>query len=201
VLVSQVGPPPAAGQTPPVEVEGTGQSGPLQFEDFVGIYTIDSYTRNETSCDAEGDSIAESVEASHFVALTGTLFGRPFLSAFACVDPDDCRAVAAAVREGGAVRVPFSYAFDQADTEALHGEMIFAGFLREEGTVCNGADVTVNRWVRDGDGVRIESRHTEVGDYAVPEGGRCSAEATRAAAAEAPCASLTVLVGRFSEPL
>lgn len=158
--------------------------------DVDGIYSVDTWTENFTSCDAEGASIKDQREPVFFVKYE-TLLDYAALNVRTCTDLAECQ-------------------MEYADDGTLH-----VGRWGFENTEDGWTDQDVNASVQNGeciawilndrltrhgtDGVRVETRETRVAPFPPDSSGECSDEATLAAGAGMPCTHLEVLTGILLE--
>lgn len=176
---------------------GDGGLGALATE-VEGIYTVDSYTRNEEACAAEGASVLEELEERFLVVTVREALGQQYVSAVSCADVADCRAKAAADEYAAQYMANFT----RAEGEGLAGTQVSTGWSGSEGDLCTAPERLELSLVKVGDeGLRLETRTTVGDDYPADSDGFCTTDGGAAATKGKPCAQLEVLTATFSELL
>jgi len=162
---------------------------------LLGVYSLDTWTENDASCDAEGPSVLESSGSTHFFVKEVSFFGTTFLNAALCPDLADCQQRAA---ESDTIELgDSSYGFDSgSDSAGWTGGGTIAG---GSGDSCSG-EVFDYVLTDEGEGmVRIRVETREVSGFPTDSDGFCDTDAAREAAAEQPCDRLEVLTGTLLE--
>lgn len=168
------------------------------YADYVGIYRVESATRNEDGCQAEGpDAQAALLGEDRFLLATEqAFFFVPLLSVRACGSLEACREEA-----GESEPISFSsfnMAFGSEDGRSPETATASGGSAVDG--VC---DTTLAESVaeRSGDRLVIRTKIREVSGFAVDSEGFCGIDEARAAAANQPCERLEVITARFVEAL
>ncbi len=187
-------------RTPPHQGTSAGCS-PSDFEDTAaaieGIYRVQSYTRNDSSCQPGGESLLGS---DRFAAVfTGEVFGRPFLDIVSCSSAADCRDKVAATKSGTGFVIDFSFTLTSVGPGgALTGAGVSTGF--GDGETCREAEMSTTLLTLVDESLRLEQALTIAADYPA-EDGICSTTAAQQAAQGATCSAMEVLTATFFEPL
>jgi hypothetical protein len=161
---------------------------------MVGIYSLDSYTLNETACSPGGESI--SGEHSFAVAFQEKVFGFDLLTIMSCESPADCRAKVDD-RTGFLIDYSFTVQFVGADGE-LTGGGSSSGF-NLDGT-CQEGSVFDTVLTLTGGQLRIEQGLTIADDYPA-DGDFCDTRSAQQAADGNSCSQMEVLTATFVEEL
>lgn len=167
-----------------------------------GIYSLDSFTRNEDGCDAGGASALDDIgDHTRLVAVLGEVFGFSTLDVYSCVDEADCRDIVAILESRmGGFGIQLHFSFGEADdADHYSGGVAWTGSEREEG-VCSGGRVEEHSMERDGDSLSIENRIIPSNDYP-SEDGVCWSDDSMAAAKGQPCTELEVVEATFLEAI
>jgi hypothetical protein len=162
------------------------------FTKLSGIYTINTWTQNDTACDAEGPSVASTREPMFYIRKEDFL-GLEFLNVSLCDDLAMCEADAAdenTINLGG-------WSFEEGNDTA--GWTDQSAFAFDSNGTCTGSVrdtimTSVDRMVR------IESRERDVAPFP-PVGGDCPDEDAVAAAEGQPCTSLEVTTATFMQDI
>jgi hypothetical protein len=163
-------------------------------QSFEGVYRLDSFTENPSSCDAEGPSTFATIMDRSFVMVGSSFFGDHYLQLASCSD-SDCPMKVDAIRTNG------SYFFDYglilsgvAGPDELTGFLASTGFGMDD--LCVEREYVTHVLTRTGDTVRVESRTVALED-APQEDGFCVVEpAKQQQEAEGrPCTALSVFTG------
>lgn len=162
-----------------------------------GIYRVQSYTRNDSSCAPGGESLLGS---DRFAAVfSGEVFGRPFLDIVSCASAADCRDKVAATKAGGGFAIDFSFTLTGVGQGgALTGAGASTGF--GDGEVCREAEISTTVLTLVDESLRLEQAITIAADYPA-EDGVCSTTAAQQAAEGATCSAMEVLTATFFESL
>ncbi len=164
---------------------------------LLGVYSLDAWTENDTGCDAEGPSVLETSDSTHFFIKEVNFFGTSIINVALCSDLADCQQRAA---DGDTIELgDRSYGFDSgSDSAGWTGGGVIAG---GSGDTCSG-EVYDYLLTEVSDGVvqiRVETR--EVSGVPTDSDGFCDTDAARAAAKDQPCARLEVFEGTFLEAI
>lgn len=164
------------------------------FTDLEGIYTIGSWTRNETGCTAEGPQVPGS---DGFLWIKeGSFFGARFLGVVTCADLPTCRADSA-----GEVPILGGWLLGRGnDRDGWTGEIAWSTTGPSAGT-CSGG-LTSYRLSQPAAGLvslRAESRSAPT----FPENGQgeCDPQDAAALAGPTPCLTLEVVAATYLEGL
>jgi hypothetical protein len=181
-----------------VSVAACGDSSSSRYDELAasmeGIYSVQTYTRNEAACAPGGDSqLGTDVFA---VVARESVFGTKYLSVRSCGSIAECRAVLAGQGAGH----DFTFAvYTPDDDGSLSGEGRSTGF--GDGTTCREGEVTATTLTLAGGALRVEQQITIADDYPVDSEGFCSTDAAAAAAAGNSCSQLEVMTATFVEAL
>jgi hypothetical protein len=156
-----------------------------------GIYTVDTWTRNATACDAEG----ASVKATHdplFYLKNENFLGVTFVNVNGCNDAADCKMLA---NDKDTIHIG-QFGFDEgSDSSGWKTHNAF-GFASQG--QCQG-DVTDATLTFSGTSVRIESRTVDAKPFPVSTGSdECPDEKVEQNAAGQPCTELEVMTATFT---
>lgn len=179
----------------------SGSSDPSEFEETAagveGIYRVQSYTRNDSSCAPGGESLLGS---ERFAAVfSGEALGRPFLHILSCASAANCRDNVAAAKSGTGFLIDFSFFLTGVGQNgALTGAGTSTGF--GDGEVCREAELTTTLLTLVDESLRLEQAITIAADYPA-EDGSCSTTAAQQAAEGATCSAMEVLTATFLETL
>jgi hypothetical protein len=171
---------------------------PAPGAELQGIYAVERFTTNPTSCEGEGPAVLTD-DRDHLVAFEGRDAGGRALLVVACADPGDCRARrTAGATAGQAGGAPFDFSFQTEQPGGLEGVVVTTGAA---GPVCTGAARSTGTLRRTGEGrLRVEVRSI-VSDHAPDEEGRCTVARTEREAPRKRCSRLQVVEARRIEPL
>ena len=163
------------------------------FTELEGVYNIDTWTRNDASCDAEGGSILEDQTDHSIFVQQQEFLGQEFLAGVLCTDVADCQDKAA---EDTLFLGAFN--FDKgSDSDGWTGGIVFAG---GGGADCSGG-VTDIVMTSSGDSIRIESRTRQSVPFPPGPDGFCDSEDAKDAAEGQPCTELEVVTATFADDL
>ena len=169
-----------------ITLVGTTACGGGSQTDLEGVYTVATWTDNQASCDAEGQSVLALHEGFFYIKEENFL-GSKFVNVSGCMDVADCQAKAG---DDGTIHIG-GYGFETGSDSAgwrSHSAIAFGS-----GGTCMGS-VSDVLMTSTADTVRIESRAT----MSAPFTGDCTEAAAEAAAAGQPCASLEVVTATFT---
>jgi hypothetical protein len=153
-----------------------------------GVYTISTWTQNDTGCASEGPSVLADMQDTHLFVKADKFFGEEWVSVGLCADAADCE-----MRLGDDDTIDLSgYIFDSgSDDSGWRGASYFG--TRDPDGNCDGT-LEENTLTSPGDGqVRIETRSTPVAGFAPDADDFCTVENAQAAKGDAACAELEVL--------
>jgi len=149
------------------------------------IYEVDTWTRNDTSCDTEGSDILSTQSNTTFYIRWENFLGTKFLNLKFCDSVADCETLAG---DDSTINIG-RYGFDQGSDGDGWSSGYYAGFA--SGDTCDG-DYIEATLTGDDTSVRVEIRATPAGGFAPDADGFCDDEAGRQAAQGQPCGSLEV---------
>jgi hypothetical protein len=158
-----------------------------------GMYMIDGWNENPTSCADPGPSVLG--DPSHgetvFYMKTENLFGE-FLNARACVDLAECQTKAA---DDETIHLGEFGTFEDGNDDDGWTTTFAFGFPDfDDPTMCTGT-VSIDTLIADGEnGVTMRFETIETPLYAM-SGGDCTDEGAEAAAAGVPCTRVEVVHG------
>lgn len=162
-----------------------------------GTYLVETWSRNDEGCDAEGASIVDQLEETYLVLARAEAMGQPYLQTVSCSDPADCEAKAEAIPKNGNFVAWYTFTFTEAKgANELLGEEVSTGFSSADRADCTQGKFADHSLQALDDGtIRIEQR-TRVADYAKDSRGYCTTEGTKAAAKGKACSRLQVITAR-----
>jgi hypothetical protein len=167
-----------------------------------GIYTIDTWTRNDTACGAEGDSILESEGQTAVYIKAENLLGQKFVNVVLCTNIADCEAQAG---DSDTIHLGQWGFVDGSDGDGWRNVWysVFDNFTDD--TLCDGTRREDVLLAPTEDGMRLEARSSETVQFAKPNGiTDCwDIEDDEAAdlVGEPPCAEFEVLAATYSTTL
>lgn len=156
-----------------------------------GVYTIESWTENETGCDAPGPSILETKAEKAIYLKAVNFLGAEFINVVKCPDLETCRNEAAddVIDLGG---ITFEKGSDSAGWSGLSDTL--------DGS-CTG-DVFENLLLSADDGtLRVEQRGTAVENAPRDSDDFCDRDAAAELAAPLPCGRLEIFTAVQVEDL
>jgi len=163
-----------------------------------GIYTLDTITENDGSCEPGGESLRDVVADSHLVAKRGAVQNSAYLALASCAGPAACRELATLLGTSLSAGDGLKYAFFAAGPEnTLTGSSTYPGTYN--GTSCIDGGNEKSTLARVGTALTVEQRG-HLGDYPA-DSGVCTISAATTQAASLPCTRLRVVTGTFAEPL
>jgi hypothetical protein len=167
---------------------------------FEGLYRLDSFSENASSCDVEGPSTLATITETNFVMVGGAFFGARFLQLASCSDAN-CAMKTDAIRTNGFYSIEYSLTLSGvAGPDELTGFRSSTGFGMDD--ICVERDYVTHVLTRTGDSLRVESRTVALED-APQEDGFCVTEpAKQKQEAEGrPCTALSVFTGTKTSEL
>jgi hypothetical protein len=174
-------------------------------ESWEGIYQLTSYTKNASSCDAEGASVLASQQETLFLLRRASAFGRMSLWLLSCIDVANCQDKRAKFDQSQAthgIGPPAAILFQftcPGPNGSLTATITNTGFSRTDGT-CHAPSISEDALSHQASGsVRVESRK-QIGDDYSAVNGYCTTDAAHAASTSKPCTELEALAGQFLQP-
>jgi len=160
---------------------------------FEGIYSIETWTENDASCDSEGPSVLEQQSQTMFFVRIESFLFRSYVRAQLCSDLSSCRVRAAdpsLVISGG-------WSFPKGSDANGWTNSIFSS---EAVDACTG---TLDSYslTSPSDGVLELRRERRVGVEFAPGPAGCEPALAEAAAEGLPCQSLERITATLSGPL
>jgi len=160
------------------------------------IYELTSHTRNETSCDDDGESVIDMTEERYFAPEVESFFGFPVATVASCMSPDQCRERRAEDND------------DFPEWSVLVEEDSWISsrippFSDTPGDACSVLLQASTMVVDDGGGmVRIETRQYLIDGLFVDKEGFCNTDQLDSGNFDQyPCQSIEVYVGTYVEDL
>lgn len=157
-----------------------------------GIYALDTWSRNDGACDAEGPAVNTQSQPVFFLKYE-KFFGYGALNMRQCADLAECQAEYGeedTIHLGGP-------SFDEGDDDSgWTGQSFFA--FGSNGT-CSGSVIDYRLDAVGSDGVRIEQRTRDTGDFPANAEGDCDEDDIVEAAEGMPCTELEVFTGTVLE--
>ena len=159
--------------------------------ELVGVYTMSSWTQNDTACDAEGPSILETETDKAIFVEVGSLLGQEFLQVVTCVDVPDCQSKAAedTIFLG-------EFAFDGGNDTSGWTGATFGGSIAEG--QCSGLVTDFLMTGPTPDTLRVESRSRNTRPFPQDSDGFCDLAAAKTAAEGQPCMQFEVISATFA---
>ncbi len=149
-----------------------------------GVYEVQTWTENETSCASDGDSIIDMEVDDHLYVKAENLFGQEFLNVVTCEGLADCSAQAAEDT------IHLGFGLDSgSDGNGWTG----SGYTLGGSETCSG-QIRNNRLSETSDGLlRFEIRRTFVEDVPLDSEGFCDSDAAIESATGQGCESIEVI--------
>jgi len=162
---------------------------------MVGIYSVDTWTENDTGCASEGADVLGQQTETMFYVKVESFFGVTFLNVKFCADLADCQTTAG---DNSTIYVG-TYALDQGnDTDGWTGRSFIGSQMNN---MCSGRfNEAVMTSPVEGS-VRIEDTGTEVSGFPPDADGFCDLDSATQAAQGVPCTGLEVLTATRVAPL
>lgn len=162
-----------------------------------GIYRVQAYTRNDSSCAPGGESLLGGDRFA--VVFRGEGLSQLFVDVVSCASAADCRDKVAAANAGDGFSIDFSFTLTGVDQDgALTGATVSTGF--GDGDVCREAELSTTVLTLVDESLRLEQAITIAADYPADDG-VCSTAAAQQAAEGATCSAMEVLTATFFEAL
>jgi hypothetical protein len=160
---------------------------------MVGIYRIDSHTRNELACSPDGAAVEGTHEFA--VGFMQKFFGIELLTFYSCASPADCRDKATNTT---GFLIDFSFSVQFVGDGELTGGGGSSGFNRDG--VCEEGEVWDTRLTLTGSSLRIQQGITVSDNYPADDG-TCATDLAADAADGNECSKMEVLTATFVEEL
>ncbi|HLL24645.1 MAG TPA: hypothetical protein VK427_21080 [Kofleriaceae bacterium] len=156
-----------------------------------GVFTLKSWTRNTTSCDAEGGSVAPPGQAFFYVKNESFL-GSDFINVKGCDDVAGCVAEA---NEKDTINIG-QFALDKGSDGGGWTSHGASGFSFA-GSPCEGSVFDLKLAITATE-FRLEERRTEAVPFPAETGeDKCPDDKVEKAAAGRPCSELEVVTATF----
>jgi hypothetical protein len=164
------------------------------IQSFEGLYRLDSFTENPSSCDAEGPSTLETITERNFVMVGASFFNQTFLQLVSCSDAN-CAMKTNAIRTNGVYSVEYSLILSAvAGPDELTGFSASTGFAMDD--ICVEREYVTHVLTRTGDTLRVESRTVALEDAPQEDDFCVVRPAEQKEEAEGrPCTALSVFTG------
>jgi hypothetical protein len=156
-----------------------------------GIYHVQTWTNNDTSCDSEGVSIIFDQGETIFYVKHENFIGEKFLNVNFCADLAECEADAS---EADTIHVG-TYILDGGNDDSGWTSTWYSGSAQDN--VCSGSLVETRLTGTAGTAVRIETRLTAAGGFAPDGDGFCDDDDGEDAAQGLPCGDFTVIAANW----
>ena len=159
------------------------------------VYELTAHTRNDTSCDTDGESVLDMTEERYFAPEVESFFGFPVATIASCESPQQCRERRAEDNE------------DFPEWNVLIEEMSWffsrtPPFDRTPGSPCSGNVTTSSLSTEDGgETVRIETRTYFADGLIVDKEGFCDLTPFERGFDDYMCVSIEVYTGSYVEDL
>lgn len=163
-----------------------------------GIYAIDTWTDNQAGCEAEGESVLESMMNKKLAIKLDGFLGVDFLVAAPCADPDDCAERASAGIFGGLFG---GSALFEKGSDAAGWDGTGSSHFVNNG-MCEGTYFTQRLEVIGDKRVKVETKTFSTTFAAEgPMMDDCPLESAKKAAEGKPCETLTVITATYETTL
>ena len=159
---------------------------------FDGIYTLDSWTQNQTSCDTPGGPAPFGSDNTHFFVRRDEFFGETVVNAIMCEDLETCRQKG---NDRETIYIGQFYFEDGNDTDGWTANISYL-FPPD----CDGTVGRVKLTGTPGTSVTIRKEEVTVTGVGM-DGEDCDEQAAEEQAADKPCESLELVEGTFLEAL
>lgn len=166
---------------------GGGSSSALE-----GIYTLDSWNGNSTSCDSATEPALGAGSDTHFFVRRDEFFGESFISAVMCEDLATCQQKA---NDGDTLYIGQFYFEEGNDTDGWTANISYL-FPPD----CDGTVARVTMTGTPGVSVSIRKEEVTVGPAGM-DGDDCDERAAEEEAAGKACESLELVEGTFVEAI
>jgi hypothetical protein len=132
-----------------------------------GIYTIDSWTHNDTACDVEGDSILESKGQTALYVKVETFITAKFVNVVPCTDTAECEEMAG---DSDTIHLG-QWGFDEGSDGNGWRNVWYSAFEDfDDDTQCDGTRHE-DQLLEPADGsLRVETRSSQTVQFAKPGG-------------------------------
>jgi hypothetical protein len=169
---------------------GCGGGGGSAFE---GMYAIDAWNVNPTSCADDGPSVlGDGIHSETvFYVEKDSFLGSSFLNTYGCVDLADCQMKAA--EDTVYISLDFPSFEDGNDDDGWSNVFAYGDQDFTDPTMCNGY-IKTSTLIGDDTSVTMRMETINTPQYPV-EAGDCSDEGATAAGAGQPCSEVEVIHG------
>ena len=168
-----------------------------------GIYQLESYKKNLSSCDSEGTSVLEQESEKFFFLKEKDVLGQSLLYVFSCLDVDSCKEKLTKFEDGEGFTISYSFTLSEGnDNDGYVGKLASTGFGDRKEGLCKDGRVqnqSLNK-IEEGK-ILIRSEITYADDYPMDEDGFCTTTGTEEAVKGKPCSELHSIIGVFVESL
>ena len=153
-----------------------------------GMFTIQSYSINDSGCDTEGVDSLEALGHQFMFFLSGTFFGQDYVSAYSCEDEEACSEMQQAIENQEMFMLGLGYTFtNEGDSGGLTGISQSTGMTTSEG-LCEApkrSDISLN-YMEDGS-ILIEELIVIGDTYPVDDDGYCNTDDAAVACENKEC--------------
>jgi hypothetical protein len=180
------------------EAEGTDEASVQQLD---GVYALESFTRNEAGCDAEGESVVDALQQQYFVIrrLSSPI---AYTMVAACAEPAACHELGAAIASHQSFSSSWSLTLGyQDDAGYPRGHEVSSGLGTSDGMCTDRVIQDTLTSQPEANLVRLETRTFPLPDQPQDSDGFCVARPDEPTPSDAACAMLEVATGRLVEPL
>jgi hypothetical protein len=162
-----------------------------------GIYSLDTWNENTTSCADPGSSVLSLHSQTVFYLKKESLLGHSFLNMVGCGTAEECHTKANDDTIDLDLEFPFYEQGNDDDGYTEHDSFGFEDF--NDATMCQGT-ITDATLTADATGVAVRIETVHVPLYPKPGSGECD-DGVEAAGAGLPCDQLETVHGTFMEDL
>jgi len=168
-----------------------------------GIYSLDSFHKNQIGCDSIGDSVLESESDKFFLLKNRNVFGLSIVTLVSCESIDECRSSNTLIDNDGYPSNSYNYTFSSgSDDVGLIGQASNAyPILQPEagGPECTGKlENKLLTEVSDGS-LKMTNKITLADAFNKASNGFCSPDDVPQAAEDNICGEMHTLKGTFLE--
>ena len=132
-----------------------------------GVYNIDTWTRNDTACGAEGASILETQGSTALYIKAETFITEKFVNVVPCADTADCEEMAG---DDTTIYLGNWIFQDGSDDDGWQSVTYSAFDNFDDDTQCDGTRREAAMTTPAEGGLRIEARTNETIQFAKPSG-------------------------------
>jgi len=167
-----------------------------------GIYTIDSWTRNDTACASEGASILETQGETALYVKVETFVTEKFINVVPCADIADCQSMAG---DSGTIHLG-QWGFQKGGDDDGWVNVWYSVFDNfNDNTMCDGTRHEDRLLSPAEGGLRVEARSSQTIQFAKPNGiNDCfdiDDSAEPGLVGEPPCEEYEALGATYDSPL